>query len=265
MCKRAPAGRAPSRPATTRHARASGRRADTVSVPAERPLTRREAAVDVVLTILLLPASAVVAGVVTGLAFHGRPNLTVTVLIQALLSLAGVNALLDWRGRSWAEIGLRAPRVVDLGRGLLVLLAGYGSNAVLVGSVYLLAPRAVKAHLADLQSLAGNLTAGVPLAAVLALLLLVGVYEEVLARGLLLERSRRLFGGGAWLPVLFSAVLFGLGHFYQGLYGVVQTALLGAVFAAFTLRWGTLWPAIVAHSAVNMLSVVQLDKLHLPS
>ena len=94
--------------------------------------------------------------------------------------------------------------------------------------------------------------------------LVVGRNEEVLARGLLLARSRVLFGG-TWLPVVFSAVLFGLGHFYQGAYGVVQTALFGVVLAVFTLRWGTLWPAIMAHASINMLSVVQLDKLNLPT
>ena len=52
--------------------------------------------------------------------------------------------------------------------------------------------------------------------------------------------------------------------FYQGLYGVVQTALLGLVLAVFTLRWRTLWPAILAHAAVNILSVVQLREIGLP-
>jgi len=40
--------------------------------------------------------------------------------------------------------------------------------------------------------------------------------------------------------------------------------LLGLVLAAFTLRWGTLWPAICAHAAVNILSVVQLREIGLP-
>jgi membrane protease YdiL (CAAX protease family) len=67
------------------------------------------------------------------------------------------------------------------------------------------------------------------------------------------------------VPIVFSSVLFGLGHFYQGIYGIVQTALFGAVLAALTLRWGTLWPAIFAHAAVNMLSVVELGNIKLPS
>ncbi len=226
--------------------------------------TRREALVDVVLTVLLLPASAASAVVVVDLLMGGRPSLTVTVFVQALLTLAGVNALLDWRNRRWSGIGMHRPRMADLGRALLILVAGIGVNAALVLAVALVSPQSVYAHLGELQSVAGELTAGTPFAGVLALLLLVGIYEEVLARGLLLTRARELFGG-IWVPVLFSSVLFGLGHFYQGPFGVVQTAIFGAVLALFTIRWGTLWPAIMAHAAINMLSVVQLDKLTLPS
>src|SRR5690606_32982135 len=84
--------------------------------------------------------------------------------------------------------------------------------------------RVVAGHIAGLGSLAVGLTGDTPIAAMLLLLLLVGFYEEVVARGLLLTRARELVGG-FWPPALISAVLFALGHFYQGVYGVVQTAL----------------------------------------
>ncbi|HEU4617428.1 MAG TPA: type II CAAX endopeptidase family protein [Gammaproteobacteria bacterium] len=226
-------------------------------------MTKRQAAVDIVFAIVLVPVSSLIAGVLTAL-FTSKPTLAPTVLIQALLSLAGVNAVLAWRGQTFREIGFRRPRVEDIGRGLVVLFAGFAVNAALTLTVYNLRPAALRSHLSELQSVAGSLTEGVPLAAVLALLLLVGIYEEIVARGLLLTRSRQLFGG-TWAPVLFSSALFGLGHFYQGVFGVVQTAIFGAVLATLVLRWGTLWPAIIAHSAVNMLSVVELDKLNLPT
>lgn len=226
-------------------------------------LTKRQAAVDIVFAILLVPLSSLVAAVLVAL-FSGAASLAATVLIQALLSLAGVSAILHWRSRSWGEIGMRAPHLADLGRGLVVLFAGFAVNAALVLTIYSFQPEALRSHLTDLQSIAGSLTEGVPLAAVLALLFLVGIYEEIVARGLLLTRSRQLFGGIA-VPVIFSSVLFGLGHFYQGVFGVVQTAVFGAVLAALTLRFGTLWPAIFAHSAINMLSVVELGSVKLPS
>ncbi|HEY8430137.1 MAG TPA: type II CAAX endopeptidase family protein, partial [Sandaracinaceae bacterium] len=219
--------------------------------------------VDVALTIALVPVSAITAGVVVSLLSPGPANLVIVVLVQALLTLAGVSVLLSWREQRFSEIGLRGPRGSDLLRAVIVLLAAFAANMVLTLGVYAVSPQTLADHLEGLQSVAAGLTADAPLGAALALLLLVGFYEEIVARGVLLSRSRQLLGG-VWPPVLFSAALFGLGHFYQGLYGTVQTAVLGAVLAAFTLRWGTLWPAILAHSAINMLSVVQLEDMPVP-
>lgn len=224
------------------------------------PLSRSKAAVDVVLTVLLVVASAIAAGIVVGLLSRGPPNLALAVLVQALLSIAAVYVLLFWRDHTWSDIGLPRPQLRDLPRGLLVLLAGFAVNAVLTAGIVAVSPETLEQHIAGLQSVAAGLTGETPLAAALLLLLLGGFYEEVVSRGLLLTRSRQWLGG-FWAPVLFSSVLFALGHFYQGVYGVVQTALFGAVLAAFTLRWGTLWPAIFAHAAINMLSVVQLRDL----
>jgi uncharacterized protein len=228
---------------------------------AER-LTRRQAAADIAAVIVLVPLAAVGAGLVIGYFSSGAPSFAAVVLIQALLVLAGVYLLLERREQRFSQIGLKPPRGRDVGRAVLVLLASFALNALLTVAIFASSPSTLDDHLAGLESLALGLTAGMPLAGTLALLLLVGFYEEILARGLLLTRIRQLVGG-FWAPSVISALLFALGHFYQGVYGVVQTALLGFVLAVFTLRWGTLWPAIFAHSAINMLSVLQLGELGL--
>ncbi|MBN1237845.1 MAG: CPBP family intramembrane metalloprotease [Gammaproteobacteria bacterium] len=223
-------------------------------------MSRRQAAVDVVLTVLLVLASATLAGLVIGLVSSGPPSLSAAVAVQGLLAIAGVYVMLDWREQPWSAIGLTRPSWRDVGRGLLVLAAGFAVNTALAAAAVALSPQTLEQHIETLSSVAADLTLDTPLPQALAVLVIVGFYEEVLSRGLLLTRSRRLLGG-YWPPVLFSALLFSLGHFYQGLYGVLQTALFGIVLAAFTLRWGTLWPAIIAHTAINMLSLVQLDDL----
>jgi len=228
---------------------------------AVRPsLTRRQTAVDVAVAILLIPASSSASLLLAGWLAPGPPNVVLVVFVQGLLALAGLAMLLAWRRQSWHEIGLKALEPRDLPRSLVVLLTVFGANMLLTLAIFAVAPQVLRDHLAGLQSIALGLTADAPLAGALGLLLLVGFYEEAVARGLLLTRSRALLGG-FWLPVLFSSALFGLGHFYQGLYGTVQTALLGVVLAAYTIRWGTLWPAIIAHAAINVLSVIQLDRL----
>ena len=236
---------------------------DATSDGNARRVTRREAVFDVVAVIVLVPTAAIGSGILLNFLFSAPPRLADVVLVQALLVLAGVYVLLERRGCRFAEIGLVSPRRNDAGRALLVLLAAFGVNAVLTVAMFAWSPATLEEHLEGLESVALGLTEGIPLVATIALLLLVGFYEEILARGLLLTRLRQILGG-YWPPAIVSALLFALGHFYQGLYGMVQTALLGLVLAAFTLRWGTLWPAILAHAAVNILSVVQLRELEIP-
>ncbi|HEX8463384.1 MAG TPA: CPBP family intramembrane glutamic endopeptidase [Abditibacterium sp.] len=62
------------------------------------------------------------------------------------------------------------------------------------------------------------------------------------------ELSRNLFA------VAFSSGLFGLAHLYQGVVGVIQTALLGLILGAIMLRHKSVWPAIIAHGAFDATS-----------
>ena len=220
-------------------------------------ISRREAAFDIVAIVVLVPLCAIGAGVVVGLFSSGTPSLAVALFLQALLTLGVVYLLLAAREQGFDRIGLRAPERADLGRAVIVMLGGFGANLLLTLAAVALSPGTLEDHIAGLESFAVGLTDDVPLAVLVLLLFVIGFYEEVVARGLLLTRARELVGG-VWPPALISAVLFALGHFYQGLYGVVQTAVFGLVLAVFTLRWGTLWPAIFAHTGINLMSLLQL-------
>jgi membrane protease YdiL (CAAX protease family) len=126
--------------------------------------------------------------------------------------------------------------------------------------VYLSVPQDTRGHLIELQAIASRVADGLPLTVVAAVMFFVGVYEELTARGFLLARCLAALDG-VWAPVLLSSVLFGLGHFYQGWIGVLQTAVFGVILATFTVRWRTLWPAILAHAMVNTLSIAALAGL----
>jgi membrane protease YdiL (CAAX protease family) len=224
-------------------------------------LSPRQALVDVALALVLAVAGALLAPLVGQLLFGrvGAPLLLV-LLLQGALILLGLQVLLNWRGQSWRDIGFRPLRGRDAGLALLALLLVFAVNALVSFIASKLTPDLVQAHQQRLGSFAGLLAGDLSIALVGGAMLFTGFYEEVLARGFLLTRCRTLLGG-YWGPVLLSSVLFGLGHFYQGWLGVVQTALVGLVFAALVLRWGTLWPAVLAHAALNTLSLVALRTL----
>jgi uncharacterized protein len=52
---------------------------------------------------------------------------------------------------------------------------------------------------------------------------------------------------GRVLTVIGSALLFGLGHAYQGPLGIVGTGLIGLVLGWHYLKHGRMLPLIIAH------------------
>jgi len=85
-----------------------------------------------------------------------------------------------------------------------------------------------------------------------------GVCEEVLYRGLLLVTLVSLVG--TWPAVGISSLIFGLGHAYQGIAGIVKTGLAGLVLAWLTVSSGSLFIAIVLHTVVDLASGRMLGK-----
>lgn len=182
------------------------------------------------------------------------------IVVQGLVILAGLQTILRWRGIRWPDLGLVRPIGRDVPRALIILLAVFAGNGLFAGLVMLASPGTLEQHHARLGEVAGFLVDGLPFLVIAAAMLFVAVYEELLARGFLLQRSRLLIAG-IWGPVLLSSLLFGLGHGYQGWIGIAQTALVGIILARATLYWGTLWPAIIAHAVLNTVALSILQTL----
>ena len=67
------------------------------------------------------------------------------------------------------------------------------------------------------------------------------------------------------IAVVFSAVVFGIGHWYQGIFGVGLTTLIGIALGAITLYHRSVWPAIIAHGFFDassfLMVVLGVDKM----
>lgn len=82
-----------------------------------------------------------------------------------------------------------------------------------------------------------------------------GVFEELFYRGVLWRAlvvgengySRRV------VFVLLSAVLFGVAHSEQGLFGIVSNIMWGVVCAVLLLILRNLWPLVLGHAATNFI------------
>jgi CAAX protease family protein len=88
---------------------------------------------------------------------------------------------------------------------------------------------------------------GIEIAAWGLLCLIVGFSEEFIFRGYL-QSQGILVLRSAFVGVLFSALVFGAAHGYQGLRGMVLIGVYGALFSGITLLRRNLLPGMIAHS-----------------
>jgi membrane protease YdiL (CAAX protease family) len=80
-----------------------------------------------------------------------------------------------------------------------------------------------------------------------------GVCEEILYRGFLIQYFRELpVHVGLTEALVGSACVFGIAHVYQGIIGIVQTAVLGALFGVLFVTTGSLFFPMVLHTLVDL-------------
>jgi uncharacterized protein len=82
-----------------------------------------------------------------------------------------------------------------------------------------------------------------------------GLGEEIFFR-LYLPLLLVAIGMGAGLAFVLAGLLFGFAHLYQGIGGVVVTAVIGAVMAVIYLLSGSLWIAIAVHALIDLNALV---------
>jgi hypothetical protein len=75
--------------------------------------------------------------------------------------------------------------------------------------------------------------------------------EELIFRGYLMNTIKRVFrhkNGGWFIACIVNAILFGLGHTYQGITGIILLSVVGLLYALFYLASGqNLWVPILMH------------------
>ncbi len=167
-----------------------------------------------------------------------------------LLAWGSLGAYLVYRsGVRLAGIGLDRTRIgSDLARGVglaaLIGIPGLG--------LYLLA-RTVGANLTVVPASLSDTWWRIP---VLVISAAANAWaEEALVVGYLLTRLRQL-GRGENSALVISAVLRGSYHLYQGFGGFVGNVVLGLVFGRVWQKTNRLWPMVLAHTLLDVVSFV---------
>jgi membrane protease YdiL (CAAX protease family) len=97
-------------------------------------------------------------------------------------------------------------------------------------------------------------------AAFVAVALTAGICEEILYRGWL-QSFLGAWAGSMWPGVVGAAVVFGLGHAYQGRRGVLMTGLLGLGLGILRMWVGSLIPGQVLHVAIDLVNGIAVGAL----
>jgi membrane protease YdiL (CAAX protease family) len=177
------------------------------------------------------------------------------VAISSILSNLALMSLIFyfiWRnGESLGQIGWKSKDVVgDIGWGVLLyfpILFGIGFLERLLHAAGFSAPK----------SLPSFLTVNGPGKIVLASILVtvVAIAEETIFRGYLIHRFKALTGSTA-AAVLFSSLIFAVGHGYEGMAGMISIFVLGLIFALIYLWRKSLVAPMVMHFLTDFVSIV---------
>jgi len=186
--------------------------------------------------------------------FHVLPN---EVPLLAILGLVSFRV----RGGGWSALPFRRPE--SWTRVLLIALAVAALRIVLGGVVEALAAKVWP----PIVPPAGSEAIATSPAAALKWLGIVWTWaafgEEFGYRGYLLARAADLGGGSkaAWVAgTVFVAVLFGLGHFYKGPAGVLDSGIAGLLLGAAYLAAGrNLWACVLAHGFIDTFGIAALS------
>jgi membrane protease YdiL (CAAX protease family) len=162
------------------------------------------------------------------------------------------------RGLTWRTLGLRRP-----GSWIATTTAALAAGIALqLISEVVIEPIAKgltgeTADLSGFRSLVGNPTAALGMLALVWTLAAFG--EEMSYRGYVLERAatlgRRSMAAYVGSVVIVS-LLFGLGHYYQGVAGMIGSAFSGLFFGVLYLAGGrNLWLPILAHGFSDTIAL----------
>ena len=176
-----------------------------------------------------------------------------TAFIGAILVLLWARA----SGTPWREIGYVRPKSwiavfaagIALGIGLKLLLKIVVMPVLGAGSTN-------QAY----HYLAGNRTAALQM--LVFIIVGAGFGEETVFRGFLFERLGKLFGPGTGakvLIVLITSIWFGSVHYgSQGIAGVEQATIVGAVFGTIYANTGRIFELMVAHAAFDLTALATI-------
>lgn len=225
-------------------------------------ISRGEAAIELIVLMAVLFGPGVMRQIISylqGSEPYGQAGAWIYLMAAGtgLLVLVLVWFILHKDGQSLRSIGLHGKKLsAELGVGIATLMAIYFAMLAVTAVffvVYLLWPQATESTLNDRYKLI-ELFPALRWYFLVPFCLFVGFYEELLFRGFLLDRLRIALG--SWrMAIPASALVFALGHLYEGPLAVLQIFIMGLILAAIYVRRGSIVGIALAHAGFNIINL----------
>jgi len=228
---------------------------------AKAPGGKAGAVVDLALWALALLGGLVAITLLARLTVQRDTLLRLAAPFHMLVLFVVSSLLLRRRGERWRDLGVARPASWRRVAGLVALgyAAGIAVNAVCVLVVFRLLhlPRPDFSAIGELKGHLGAYLYWLSVAWVSAAL-----GEELQFRGFVWSRLERLVGGGrpgVAFALVGQALVFSLGHVYQGLSGIIVTGGLGLVLGGVYLAGRrNLVACMILHGLVDGVSLTAL-------
>jgi membrane protease YdiL (CAAX protease family) len=182
-----------------------------------------------------------------------------TFAIIPLFFLAWISLYLRHMG--WRDVGLRRPPSIlgTIVMGIIIGIAFQFVDSLFIGP-FLQQLTGEAVNLSAFSDLQGNLP--VLIASLFLTWTEAAFIEEMFFRAYLLNRLMDLFGHaplGITVALIVHAVLFGLGHTYQDITGVLDTFVAGLLLGViYLLNRRNLWLNIIVHGIIDTTAFVLL-------
>ena len=170
-------------------------------------------------------------------------------LLSIVLALILIRSVLWLRRSSWYEYGLKRP--ASCFKTILFSIGGLVSIylVVIITMPVVIRLTGQPVDRTPFDVLRGNVPA--LLFGLIVVWTLAAFGEELIFRGYLMNTLARILGNksGGWIfACIINSILFGLGHTYQGISGVILLGIVGLLYALFYLGSGrNLWVPILMH------------------
>ena len=225
-----------------------------LTLAAHRPPAKREQAVELLVFLFLVMPSMLLSLAVVR---QGGVSFVIAALAAIFRDLGLVSLIVFFLSRNAEPVGRIGWSLKGAGREVLLGIALF--PAIFFGTAYM-DQALVRAGLsAPSTPLPSFLDARLPSEYLLATVLVavVAVAEETIFRGYLMLRLTAITRSPAF-AALASAVIFSVGHGYEGMARVVTVGTMGLVLAILYLWRGNLVAAVCVHFLQDFLSIVLL-------